>query len=155
MKEVILVERQYILFRLNEYEFLADILEVDEIIDYSSTTYVPNAPLFVMGIIENRGNLIPVVDLKKRFSLKDEYDDDKKIVLITIEDMPVGILVDDVAEIITLEDETIKKVPDLSIDINNKYIMGSAEVDGKLLIMLDFKKILTKEETDELKNMSN
>lgn len=149
------MEKQVIVFKLNDYEFMADIMDVVEIVNYREPTYVPNAPSFVSGIIENRGVIVPIIDLKKRFNLKDfsNRNVDKKIAIIQVDNIMAGLVVDDITEIIVIDSEEIKDVPDIVKEIDKKYIIGSLEYKDRLILVFDLREVLSKEEKEMLKEI--
>jgi len=142
---------QMVSFILNEEEFGVDILKVQEIIKMVELTRVPNAPDFVEGVINLRGRIVPVIDLRKRFGLPSgEVDKNTRIVIASVNDLVVGFLVDKVREVLRVPKAVIEPPPDLTTSIHTDYITGVAKLDDRLLIILDLERILMASEKQEL-----
>jgi purine-binding chemotaxis protein CheW len=135
---------QIIGFRLGEEEFGVDIFAVKEIIRMPQMTRVPNAPPFVVGVINMRGKVIPVIDLCLRFGLplSDIEGGDRKIVVIEHETKTVGFLVDAVSEVATLSRNETEPPPPMVSGIESAYITAIAKLENKLMILLEVSKIL-------------
>jgi purine-binding chemotaxis protein CheW len=145
-------EIQLVSFLLGEEEFGADILMVQEIIRMQPITRVPNAPHFVEGVINLRGKVIPIVDLRKRLNTLASEDTRKtRIIVVDIEGKITGFIVDSVSQVLRIAKNTIEPPPSIVIaGIESEYITGVSKLDDRLLILLDFSKILTKREKKEL-----
>jgi purine-binding chemotaxis protein CheW len=145
-------EIQLVSFLLGEEEFGADILMVQEIIRMQPITRVPNAPHFVEGVINLRGKVIPIVDLRKRLNTEASEDTRKtRIIVVDIEGKITGFIVDSVSQVLRIAKNTIEPPPSIVIaGIESEYITGVSKLDDRLLILLDFSKILTKREKKEL-----
>ena len=147
---------QLVGFGVGRERFGVDILAVQEIIRSTDVTPVPNSPSFVEGVINLRGDIIPVIDLRKRLSLyKADTSIEKNWVLIlSIGNRVVGFIVDNVSEVLKIAEEDIDPPPNIVIaGLENQYIRGVCEIDNKLLIILDFDSILFNEEYYALKDM--
>ena len=147
---------QLVGFGVGQERFGVDILAVQEIIRSTDVTPVPNSPSFVEGVINLRGDIIPVIDLRKRLSLfKANTSTEKNWVLIlSIGNRVVGFIVDNVSEVLKIAEEDIDPPPNIVIaGLENQYIHGVCEIDNKLLIILDFDSILFNEEYYALKDM--
>ncbi|ORX23923.1 chemotaxis protein CheW [Thermoanaerobacterium sp. PSU-2] len=145
---------QIVIFKLNDEEFCVDIMDVLEIIRMQSITKVPDVPSFVEGIINLRGIVIPIIDLKKRLNMKlTEYDDDTRIIIIKINEKSVGFIVDSVTEVLHVEPESIKEAPDIIAGIGKEYIESVVSYDERLIINLNLEKILTEKEKKEIEEM--
>lgn len=142
---------QLVTFHLGEEEFGIDILKVQEIIRMLTITKVPNAPNFVEGVINLRGRVIPVLDLRKRFNLpiKDK-DKHTRIIVIEINDMTVGFIVDSVSEVLRISKDTVEAPPPVVAGVESEYIKGVGKLNDRLLILLDLDKLLSKQEKEEL-----
>lgn len=142
---------QLVSFVLAEEEFGIDILNVQEIIRVVSMTRVPHAPPFVEGVINLRGRIVPVIDLRTRFALEPRpADRDTRIVVVELDGRVVGFRVDRVREVIRVDRSVIEPPPDLAIGIHARYITGVAKLDDRLLILLDMSAILSEEEEADL-----
>lgn len=149
------MEKQFIVFKLNNYKFMADIMDVVEIINYREPTYVPNAPFFISGIIKNRDTIVPIVDLKKRFHLEQtsNINLNKKIAVVQVDEIVIGLVVDDITEIIVIDDNNIKDVPEIVKEIDKKYIIGSLEYNDQLILVFNLREILSRDEKEMIKEI--
>lgn len=144
-------EFQLVVFRLDNEEFGVPITQVKEINRLTTATRVPRSPAFIEGIINLRGQIIPIVDLKKRFELPlTEYTGDARIIVIQVHGNTFGVQVDSVSEVLRMNTSNIEAAPDIVCSIDAKYITGVAKVDERLLIMLDLNKLLSDEEKAQL-----
>jgi len=142
---------QLVTFSIGEEEFGVDILKVQEIIRTMEITKVPKAPHFVEGVINLRGNVIPIVDLRKRFGLKiREYDKHTRIIVIEINKMIVGFVVDSVSEVLRIPANTVEPPPPVVAGLESEYISGVGKLEDRLLILLDLDRLLSGEEKDIL-----
>ncbi|MCH8928713.1 MAG: chemotaxis protein CheW [Candidatus Marinimicrobia bacterium] len=142
---------QLVGFQLDDEEYGIDILKVQEINRITEITKIPQSPDFVEGVINLRGNVIPIIDLRKRFNMPHkEYDKQTRIVVGEIGDRTVGFIVDAVSEIIRLPADKIEPAPNISADDKAEYILGVGKLDDKLLMLLDIDKILSGSEKDKL-----
>lgn len=147
---------QLVGFGIGAERFGVDILTVQEIIRSTEVTPVPNSPSFVEGVINLRGDIIPVIDLRKRLSLYLESNDIEKnwVLILRIGNRVVGFIVDNVSEVLKLAEDDIDPPPNIVIaGLENQYIRGVCEIDNKLLIILDFESVLFNEEYYALKDM--
>ena len=142
---------QLVGFQLDDEEYGIDILKVQEINRITEITKIPQSPDFVEGVINLRGNVIPIIDLRKRFNMPHkEYDKQTRIVVGEIGDRTVGFIVDAVSEIIRLPADKIEPAPNISADDKAEYILGVGKLDDKLLMLLDIDKILSGSEKEML-----
>lgn len=147
---------QLVGFRIGKELFGVNILMVQEIIRAAPITAVPNSPDFVEGVINLRGNIIPVIELRKRigFTSPDVSMEDSWILILDIEGRITGFIVDSVTEVLKIQESSIEPPPDIIIaGLENQYIRGVCEIDEKLLILLDFNCILLVEEIKKLREM--
>lgn len=129
---------QYLTFRLERQEYGLPIIEVQEIKGWSSITPVPNAPPHMLGVLNLRGTIIPVIDLRKRFGLAyADHDEFTVIIVVNMGDRLGGLVVDSVSDVITANDEAIQDNPEASSNIDQRFFRGLIESDGKLIILLD------------------
>ena len=151
---------QMISFSIGSEHFGVKILVVQEIIMMSAITEIPNAPDFVEGVINLRGNIIPVLDLRKRLRLRsqpyvDGYKPGTRILVVEIEGNVTGFIVDSVAKVLTVPSSRISPAPDIIVaGVQSQYISGVVHLDETILIVLDFKKILSIEEKEALDHVS-
>ncbi|EPR43593.1 CheW protein [Desulfovibrio sp. X2] len=143
--------RQLVTFSLGEEEFAIDILKVQEIIRMVAITKVPKAPSFVEGVINLRGKVIPVVDLRKRFGMADHnHDKDTRIMVVEICAMIIGFVVDAVSEVLRIPQDTIEPPPPVVAGIESEYISGVGKLSDRLLILLDLDRLLSGDEVSQL-----
>ena len=149
---------QLVGFIIGKEYFGVDILMVQEIIRAAPITAVPNSPEFVEGVINLRGSIIPVIELRKRLNLfiKDSKPEDSWILILNIEGRVTGFIVDSVTEVLKIDEDTIEPPPDIVVaGLESQYIRGVCKIDEKLLILLDFDRILLVEEVKKLKEMES
>lgn len=135
-------EIQLVVFKLASEFYAVDILKVKEIKLMTNITRVPHSPDYYKGVINLRGSVFPVIDLKKRLNLPDnEYTDETRIIMVRIEDTFVGIIVDSVVEVTTVDEKVIEPIQTGNSDVNNKYLSGVAKHNEELLILLNIEAI--------------
>jgi len=148
-------ELQLVVFKLGEEEYGVEITQVQEIIRVMETTRVPKAPTFIKGVINLRGKVIPVIELKKRFGLTEcNIDDQTRIIVVEVQDYTVGMIVDCVSEVLRLSSESIEPTPPVFSNLSDEYIRGVGKLENRLLILLDLDKILSISEMSELEKIS-
>ncbi|EFL53189.1 CheW protein [Solidesulfovibrio fructosivorans JJ]] len=142
---------QLVTFSIGEEEFGVDILSVQEIIRMMDITKVPRAPEFVEGVINLRGKVIPIIDLRRRFGLSTrDHDKHTRIIVIEINNMIVGFVVDSVSEVLRIPASTVEPPPPVVSGLESEYISGVGKLEDRLLILLDLDKLLSGEERDML-----
>jgi len=135
-------EQQNVIFKLDNVEYGIDILQVNEIVKLQNITKVPNTPEYVDGVINLRGTVIPIIDLKVKFKLgRKERNEDSRIIVVNVNEKTLGIVVDEVAEVIRINEEQVDDSSTISAHINDDYIKGVAKVEDRLVIILDLEKI--------------
>ena len=144
---------QYLTFRLGEESFGIDVLKVREILDYTDVTRVPRSPDYMLGVINLRGSVVPVVDLRKRFGITaGERSKDNCIIVLEIslgeELLKVGIIGDMVEEVIDLRSEQIEPPPKLGTQLQADFIVGMGKQGDDFIILLDIDKIFSGDELD-------
>ena len=140
-------EIQLVTLRMDNIEFAISIDLVREIIRVSDVIKVPKAPVFVEGLINLRGSVVAVIDLRKRLDLPlPNANQDERIIIVEIEDRTLGILVDAVSEVLNISASVIDEVPPTISDVNMKFLSGVAKVDERLIILLDLNKIFSTQE---------
>lgn len=136
-------EVQVVAFKLRNEEYGFSILNVQEIKGLTDITRVPFAPDFIKGVINLRGSVLPVIDLKKRLSLEDTpYTANTRIVIVQYDEVSVGMLVDAVTEVRTINADDIDNSRAINTDSSNKFISGIGKVDGRLIIQLNISEII-------------
>ncbi|MGD0152350.1 MAG: chemotaxis protein CheW [Thermacetogeniaceae bacterium] len=140
-------EDKYLTFVLNKEDFGIEIRYVTEIIGIQNVTEVPDMPLYVKGVINLRGKVIPVMDVRLRFGIEERpYDDRTCIIVINIDEQPVGLIVDRVLEVLDIQKSEIEPPPKMRKGKNNKFIQGMGKVGEQVKILLNANKLLFDEE---------
>ena len=138
---------QLVTFHIGEEEFGVEILKVQEIIRMMGITRVPKAPDFVEGVINLRGKVIPIIDLRKRFGMAaQEHDKHTRIIVIEINGVIIGFVVDSVSEVLRIPADTVEPPPPIISGIESEYIRGVGKLADRLLILLDLDSLLSKGE---------
>ncbi len=142
---------QWVTFRLDNEKYGIKVMQVQEVLRMTEIAPVPGAPDYVLGIINLRGNVVTVIDLRRRFGLLEaEADDATRIVIIEAENNVVGVLVDSVAEVADIRASEIDTAPNVGNDESSKYIQGVSTQEDELLILVDVNKLLTDEEWNDV-----
>lgn len=138
------MEEQLVVFDLAGEHYGLDISAVEGIIKMQSITKMPQAPIFVEGVTNLRGMVVPVIDLRKRFGmLVQEYTKDTRIVIVNMDKTKVGIVVDGVSEVLRVPENAIEPTPAMVSGMDSAFIRGIAKVDGRLITLLDLTNVLT------------
>ncbi|MBD3177378.1 MAG: chemotaxis protein CheW [Armatimonadia bacterium] len=147
--------KQVVVFRVAEEEFAVGIDSVREIIPMTEITSIPRAPAFVRGILDLRGMVIPIIDLRERFDLGEAGNEDEtRITVVEMAGHVVGCIVDDVEEVLTLPAEAIQPPPATAISVDSEYLLGVARHDGRLLILLDLDRVLSEHQQQALSSVA-
>lgn len=145
---------QLVTFSTGDEEFGVDILKVQEIILPMAITKVPKAPEFVEGVINLRGKVIPVIDLRRRFGLKSRAQDKyTRIIVIEINLMIVGFVVDSISEVLRIPASTVEPPPPVVAGLESEYISGVGKLEDRLLILLDLDCLLSREDQEALQGL--
>ena len=129
---------QLVVFNLGLEEYAVDISCAKEIIRIPKFTKIPNVPSFIEGVINLRGKVIPIFDLKKRFKLdQSERNTDSRLLILELDDMKVGIIVDDVSEVISIDEESIQNLNSEIVGISKNSIRGISIIDQRIIILLN------------------
>lgn len=145
---------QWVTFRLGDETYGVNVMQVQEVLRMTEIAPVPGSPDYVLGIINLRGNVVTVMDTRKRFGLMPaEADDSTRIVIIEAEDQVVGILVDSVAEVVYLRQSDIEMAPNVGNEESSRYIQGVANRKEGLLILVDLNRLLTDDEWKEFSSL--
>ena len=135
---------EYLTFTLGKEEYGMDILKVQEIRGYDAVTAIANTPAFIKGVINLRGIIVPIVDLRIKFNLsKVEYDQFTVVIILNLSKRVVGVVVDSVSDVLTLAADQIKAAPSLSTSLDTKYIMGLGTVEQRMLILVDIERLMS------------
>jgi purine-binding chemotaxis protein CheW len=147
---------KYLTFRVADEEYGLEILKVQEIIQMQAVTKVPRTPDYVRGVINLRGKVIPVIDLRKKFSIAALADTEKTcIIVVQIANgdgkVTMGIIIDEVKEVLDIKAEHIEETPSFGASINTDFIMGMGKIGQSVKILLDIDKVMSSKELAELK----
>ncbi|WP_020590096.1 chemotaxis protein CheW [Desulfobacter curvatus] len=150
---------KYLTFSLESEEYGIGILKVKEIIGMLPITSVPRTPEFVKGVINLRGKVIPVIDLRSKFDMKSiSYNDRTCIIVVEIDasdsTVLIGIVVDTVSEVLNIKEDEIEETPAFGTKLDTRYILGMAKQDGGVKILLNIDKVLSSDEMTAIQNAS-
>lgn len=145
-----MAEEQLVLFRLGKEIYGISITQVKEIILYKEATKIPNTPSYMEGIISLRGKVIPVVSLAIKLEMNEAKGTEKRALIVETGNKDVGILVDDVTEVIRLQESAIELPPTTT---SNKYVRGIGKVDDRLLILLDVDELFSEDDINDLQSV--
>ena len=135
--------QEYLTFTLGEEEYGVDILKVQEIRGYDTITRIPDAPAFIKGVINLRGTIVPVVDMRIKFKLgKVVYDEFTVMIILNLGRRVVGMVVDGVSDVMQLNPDQIRPAPEFGGGINTKYITGLGALEQRMLILVDIEKLM-------------
>jgi len=145
---------KFLIFSLGKEDYGIEIMYVTEIIGIQSITEVPELPVYIKGIINLRGKIIPVMDVRLRFGKPErEYDERTCVIVIDIKDASIGLIVDRVSEVLNIADTEIVPPPQLDKDYQHKYIKGIGKVEREVKLLLDCEKLLNDNEIDGLSSI--
>ena len=149
-------ESQFVIFMVAGEEYCLDILKVQEIIRMVSITWLPRKPSYIIGVINLRGEIIPIVDLRTKFGIeKKAYTKFTRILIVQIEERLVGMVVDKVEEVKVFLDKQIENEPDmLSTARSSNYINGIAKIEKRVIIILDIERVLSKDDVISISDIS-
>ena len=155
------MENKQIIFNVGNEEYGIDILRVHEIENMSNVVRIPNAPECIMGIMHLRGEVIPIYNLREKFniaddvkkSLGDNEDDVDKLVIVSVDNVKIGFLVDKVKEIVELNDSEIYNTPKIVKNEETSYISKVACIDGKIIILLNVDTIIKRDDLNDISDM--
>lgn len=150
-----MAEIQYVIFRISDEEFGVNIKQVQEICAYQKPTPVPDSPGFIKGIINLRGTVIPVVDLRTRFEISKEetINEDTRLVIMSLENTQFGFAVDDASEVLNIDTDEIEEAPEIIRGNNRNYLSGIGKVGKRILVLIDMELLLNDDEQHNLDNL--
>lgn len=135
--------REYLTFKLDQEEYGIDILKVQEIRGYEPPTRVANAPSFIKGVMNLRGTIVPIVDLRLKFNCsKAEYNTFTVVIILNLRSRIVGVVVDSVSDVMELQPENLKSAPDIESAIDSSAVQGLGSLGDRMLILLDIERLM-------------
>lgn len=138
---------EFLAFTLAKEEYGIDILKVQEIRGYEAVTRIANAPEFVKGVVNLRGIIVPIVDMRIKFKLGEPtYDQFTVVIILNINNRVMGMVVDSVSDVITLSAEQIKPAPEMGTTFSTDYLVGLGTLDERMLILIDIDKLMSSSE---------
>jgi purine-binding chemotaxis protein CheW len=139
--------QEYLAFTLGKEEYGIDILKVQEIRGYETVTRIANAPDFIKGVVNLRGIIVPIVDMRIKFHLGEPtYDQFTVVIILNVAGRVVGMVVDSVSDVTTLSPEQIKPAPEMGTALNTDYLIGLGTIDKRMLILVDIDKLMSSSE---------
>ena len=136
--------REYLTFRLDQEEYGIDILKVQEIRGYEPPTRVANAPSFIKGVVNLRGTIVPIVDMRLKFNCeKAEYNSFTVVIILNLRSRIVGIVVDSVSDVMELPPESLKAAPEIERVLDSGAVMGLGSLGDRMLILLDIERLMS------------
>lgn len=142
-------EGKFLTFSLGKEEYGVEILKIREIIGIMDITTVPQTPDYMKGVINLRGKVIPVIDLRLKFSMEEvEYTQETCVIVVEVSKSLIGIIVDNVSEVLDIKSGEIEAPPQFGQEIDTSFIMGLGKAKGKIIILLDIEKVLSSEELE-------
>ncbi len=134
---------EFLTFRLGSEEYGIEILKVQEIRGYDAITHIANAPEFIKGVVNLRGIIVPIIDMRIKFKLgKADYDQFTVVIILNVAGRVMGIVVDGVSDVINLSAEQVRPAPEFGVVIDTEYIMGLGTVEERMLILVDIEKLM-------------
>ncbi|WP_330984381.1 MULTISPECIES: chemotaxis protein CheW [Enterobacterales] len=139
--------QEFLVFTLGNEEYGIDILKVQEIRGYDQVTRIANTPSFIKGVTNLRGVIVPIVDLRVKFSQQDvEYNDNTVVIVLNLSQRVVGIVVDGVSDVLSLAAEQIRPAPEFAVTLSTEYLTGLGALGERMLILVNIEKLLNSEE---------
>ncbi len=157
--DVVANKGQYLSFTLGGEDYGVDILKVREIKGWEEVRQLPDTPVYVKGVLDLRGTIIPIIDLRSRFQLERvEYTPTTVTIVLAVESngkaLAMGIVVDGVSDVLDVDDGQIRQAPNLGSNINTRYIKGMVTIEDRMVILLDVDKLISPEELGLLESLA-
>lgn len=146
-------EKQFIIFHLGTEEFGIEITKAHEIVRMQGITELPQSSDFIEGIINLRGDIITIIDLRKRFNLESKTGKETRIIIIDLQNIKAGLIVDSISEVIRINSDDISDPPGRVAGIKRDYLKGIGKINDRLIILLDLNQLLSTEEMIELETI--
>jgi len=140
-------DQEFLTFTLGEENYALDILAVKEIRGYESVTKIANAPAFIKGVINLRGDIVPIVDLRIKFDVgQATYDEFTIVIVLHIHNRIVGIVVDGVSDVVNLGKDQLRPPPNFGVAFDSRYLLGLATINQQMIILVDINELISSEE---------
>ena len=147
--------REFLAFTLGKEEYGIHILKVQELRGYEEPTRIANAPDFIKGVVNLRGIIVPIVDMRIKFNLgTPTYDQFTVVIILNINGRVVGMVVDSVSDVITLSPDQVKPAPEMGTALNTDYLIGLGTVDQRMLILVDIDRLMSSSEMGLIENIA-
>ena len=138
---------EFLAFKLGQEEYGIDILKVQEIRGYESVTRIANAPEFIKGVVNLRGTIVPIIDMRIKFDLGEPtYDEFTVVIILNVAGRVIGMVVDSVSDVTTLSPEQIRPAPEMGSVFNSNYLIGLGTLDDRMLILVDIDQLMSSSE---------
>ncbi|EUC00326.1 CheW protein [Rhizobium sp. CF080] len=149
VKNLVQADRKLIAFRIGDQEFCVNIMSVREIRGWTQATPLPHAPAYVMGVINLRGAVLPIIDLSARLGMKDAEPTARHVIIVAqMKTKVVGLLVEAVSDILTITEENIQPVPEVSSDLERQYARGILAIDKRMICMIELDALFPDQESE-------
>lgn len=140
-------QQEFLTFVLGDENYALDIMTVKEIRGYENVTKIANAPDFIKGVINLRGDIVPIIDLRIKFQVgKATYDEFTIVIMLMIQDRIVGIVVDEVSDVIKVKEQDIKPPPEFGIAFDSSYLHGLSTINEQMIILVNIQKLISSDE---------
>ncbi len=144
LKDEPVVAREYLTFRLGQEEYGIDILKVQEIRGYEPPTRIAHAPEFLKGVVNLRGTIVPIVDMRLKFNCsRADYDSFTVVIILNLRSRIVGIVVDSVSDVLELPADAVRPAPDIDTTVDSSCILGLGSVNERMLVLLDIERLMS------------
>lgn len=141
--------RELIAFRIGDQEFCVDIMSVREIRGWTPATALPHSPGFVLGVINLRGAVLPIIDLSARLGMADADPSARHVIIVTqVHDKLVGLLVDAVSDILTVTDENVQPTPEVSSELDKSFAKGVLAIEGRMICLIELESLFPESEVE-------
>lgn len=148
--------KEYLTFMLGEEQYGLAIIQVKEIRGYEPVTKIANAPDFIKGVINLRGDIVPIVDLRVKFNVSEAtYNEFTIVIMLNVRDRIVGIVVDSVSDVINVAEDDVHPPPEFGVAFDSRYLDGLASIEESLVILVNIERLITSEEIGIFDNMNN
>jgi Chemotaxis signal transduction protein len=153
MEQAAIDSGKILVFKIEDEEYATQIGQVERIIECEKITRIPEAPDYLKGVVNNQGRVVPVIDLKRRFNLPPSTGDQSKIIIARQDNGSVGLIVDNVSEVMDVDADSVSPAPDIISGIIKDYVKGIIKLEGRLIIYLNLNKILDFGEKQEIEQL--